>query len=249
MTHKIVVVYQSLLGIYGDRGNAKVLLRRLQWRGLDAELVDVEPGQPVPDDGLVYLLGGGEDWAQIAAVKALVADGGLHRGLDAGAVLFAVCAGYQLCGHSFTVGENDEVFKGLGFLDVETRRGDQRAVGEILTRWTRRDGSEELITGFENHGGFTTLGSDAKPFAKVEVGVGNGTDGYDGATQGKVIGTYPHGPILPRNPALADHLLELALGHPLDPLPRPNVNAEHEILREQRINIVRTTKNRAEQTR
>lgn len=249
MTHKIVVVYQSLLGIYGDRGNAKVLLRRLQWRGLDAELVDVEPGQPVPDDGLVYLLGGGEDWAQIAAVKALVTDGGLHRGLDAGAVLFAVCAGYQLCGHSFTVGDNDEVFQGLGLLDVETRRGSERAVGEILTRWTRTDGTEELLTGFENHGGFTELGSDAKPLAKVEIGVGNGTDGFDGAVQGKVIGTYPHGPILPRNPALADHLLELALGHSLEPLPRADVNAEHEQLREQRLRIVRTTKNRAEQTR
>lgn len=249
MTHKIVVVYQSLLGIYGDRGNAKVLLKRLQWRGEPAELVDVEPGQPVPTDGLVYLLGGGEDQAQIAAVKALVADRGLHAGLDAGAVLFAVCAGYQLCGHSFTVGENQEVFQGLGLLDVETRRGDQRAVGEILTTWTRPDGSEEYLTGFENHGGFTSLGSDAKPFAKVEVGVGNGADGFDGAVQGRVIGTYPHGPILPRNPALADHLLEWALGRPLPPLPRPDVNAEHDILRSQRLNVVRTTRNRAEQTR
>ena len=177
MTHKIVVVYQSLLGIYGDRGNAKVLLKRLQWRGEPAELVDVEPGQPLPPDGLVYLLGGGEDQAQIAAVKQLQTDRGLHAGLDAGGVLFAVCAGYQLCGRSFTVGENDEVFAGLGLLDVETRRGDQRAVGEVLSCWHRSDGGEELLTGFENHGGFTSLGSDAKPFAKVEVGVGNGTDG------------------------------------------------------------------------
>ena len=107
MTHKIVVVYQSLLGIYGDRGNAMVLVKRLVWRGIDAELIMVEPGDPVPDDGLIYLLGGGEDWAQIAAVKALEEDRGLHRGLDAGGVLFAVCAGYQLCGHSFTVGDND----------------------------------------------------------------------------------------------------------------------------------------------
>lgn len=249
MTHKIVVVYQSLLGIYGDRGNAKVLFKRLAWRGEPVELIDVEPGQPVPPDGLVYLLGGGEDWAQIAAVKALEADGGLRAGLDAGGVLFAVCAGYQLCGHSFTVGDNDEVFRGLGLLDVETRRGAERAVGEILTTWTRPDGRQELITGFENHGGFTTLGADAKPFAKVEVGVGNGTDGFDGAVQGRVIGTYPHGPLLPRNPALADHLLELALGRELGPLPRPDVNAEHTRLREQRLHVVRTTRNRAEQTR
>ncbi|WP_341727969.1 glutamine amidotransferase [Brooklawnia sp.] len=249
MTHKIVVVYQSLLGIYGDRGNAMVLAKRLNWRGIEAELVTVEPGDPVPDDGLVYLLGGGEDWAQIAAVKALEEDQGLHRGLDAGGVLFAVCAGYQLCGHSFTVGDNDEVFSGLGLLDVETRRGDQRAVGEILTQWTKPDGSMSFITGFENHGGFTHLGSDATPFAKVEVGVGNGRDGFDGAVQGRVIGTYPHGPVLPRNPEVADYLLELALGDSLAPLPRADVNAEHDQLRAERLQIVRTTKNRAEQTR
>jgi CobQ-like glutamine amidotransferase family enzyme len=249
MTHKIVVVYQSLLGIYGDRGNAQVLVKRLQWRGEDAELVDVEPGQPVPPDGLVYLLGGGEDQAQIAAVEALQSDGGLAAGLAAGAVLFAVCAGYQLCGHSFTVGDSDIVHAGLGLLDVETRRGTERAIGEILTSWTRPDGRVEALTGFENHGGYTTLGQQARPFAKVEIGVGNGTDGYDGAVQGKVIGCYPHGPILPRNPALADHLLELALGRELGPLPRPDVNARHETLRAERLRVVRTTRNRAEQTR
>ena len=122
-------------------------------------------------------------------------------------------------------------------------------MGEILTSWTHPDGSESLITGFENHGGFTYLGADATPLAKVEVGIGNAGDGTGGAVQGRVIGTYPHGPVLPRNPEFADYLLELALGYSLDPLPRPDVNAEHEILREQRINIVRTTKNRAEQTR
>ena len=249
MTHKIVVVYQSLLGIYGDRGNAMVLVKRLVWRGIDAELIMVEPGDPVPDDGLIYLLGGGEDWAQIAAVKALEEDRGLHRGLDGGGGVFAVCGGCQLCGHSFTVGDNDEVFAGLGLLDVETRRGDQRAVGEILTQWTKPDGSMSLITGFENHGGFTELGSDATPLAKVVVGVGNGSDGFDGALQDQVGAAYPHGPILPRNPELADYLLERALGVQLDRLPRPDVNAEHDQLRAERIRIVRTTKNRAEQTR
>ena len=249
MTYKIVVVYQSLLGIYGDRGNAMVLAKRLAWRGEDVQLVDVNPGEPIPDDGLVYLLGGGEDQAQIAAVRAMESDGGLRRGLDNGGVLFAVCAGYQLCGHSFTVGDNDEVFPGLGLLDVETRRGDERAVGEILTHWTHPDGHDELITGFENHGGFTYLGTDAKPFAKVEIGVGNGTDGFDGAIQGQVLGTYPHGPILPRNPALADYLLSWALGRELVPLENDLVNAEHAKLRERRIEVVRTTKNRAEQTR
>jgi CobQ-like glutamine amidotransferase family enzyme len=231
---EIVVVYQSLLGIYGDSGNGTVLLRRLQWRGIDAALRFVEPGEPLPGDASVYLLGGGEDAAQVAAVKALKADGNLFRGIDAGGVLLAVCAGYQICGTTFTTGERDEVMEGLGLLDVSTKRGESRAVGEILTRWTRPGGSETLITGFENHGGLTTLGPDAQPLATVEVGVGNG-DGTEGAVQGNVIGTYPHGPILARNPALADHLLERALGRELEPLLMPDIDT----LRAQRFAAVR----------
>ena len=155
---EIVLVYQSLLGIYGDRGNATVLAKRLQWRGYDATLTVVEPGDSLPDTGQVYLLGGGEDAAQISAVDALRADGGLHRAVDRGAAVFAVCAGYQIIGYSFTVGERDEVIEGLGLLDVTTTRGPVRAVGEILTRWHGREGEDALLTGFENHGGYTTLG-------------------------------------------------------------------------------------------
>lgn len=237
MSAKIVVVYQSLLGIYGDQGNAKVLHKRLQWRGIDSEVVFVEPGDPLPADGAVYLLGGGEDNAQTTAVRELKRDGRLFSALDGGAVLFAVCAGYQICGHTFTIGETDEVREGLGLLDVVTRRGTKRAVGEILTRWTKPDGTTSLITGFENHGGFTTLGPDAVPLARVEVGIGNADDGTEGAVQGRVIGTYPHGPVLARNPELADHVLTLALGRVLDPLPGPQ--PEHDGLRAERFAFVR----------
>ena len=236
---KIVVVYQSLLGIYGDQGNSRVLAKRLEWRGIDAEVVFVEPGTPIPDDGAVYLLGGGEDAAQTAAVRELKADGGLFRALDLGAVLFAVCAGYQICGHTFTIGENDEVREGLGLLDVTTVRGPERAVGEVLTRWKRPSGGEYVLSGFENHGGYTTLGPDAAPLARVEVGLGNNGDGTEGAVSasGRVIGTYPHGPVLARNPELADHLLELALGHELGPLER--AREQHEGLRRERMAFVR----------
>ena len=232
---QIVLLYQSLLGIYGDRGNAMVLRQRLRWRGIDAILTEVEPGDPVPASGAVYLLGGGEDAAQISAVNALKADGGLFDAVADGAVLFAVCAGYQIAGRTFTVGEHDEVIDGLGLLDVTTRRGRERAVGEILSRWLRPDGSESLITGFENHGGFTRLGPEAQPLARVEIGIGNAHDGTEGAVQGRVIGTYPHGPILARNPELADHLLEVALDRTLEPLPRPELDE----LRRQRIAAVR----------
>lgn len=237
---KIVLVFQSLLGIYGDRGNAAVLTQRLAWRGIEHELVVVEPGDQVPADGQVYLLGGGEDMAQISAVRALQADGNLTAAVQRGATLFAVCAGYQICGNSFTVGDHDEVVEGLGLLDVTTRRGEQRAVGEILTRWSRPDGTTSLITGFENHGGHTTLSGGARPLARVEVGIGNNGDGTEGAVAGNVIGTYPHGPVLARNPELADHVLQLGTGLSLGPIQAPGVDAELTELRRQRILAVQS---------
>lgn len=233
---KLVLVFQSLLGIYGDRGNATVLQKRLEWRGIDHELIVVEPGDELPADGHVYLLGGGEDMAQISAVKGIKRDGNLMRAVDDGAALFAVCAGYQICGTSFTVGDHDEVIEGLGLLDVTTRRGPQRAVGEILTRWQRGDGSSQVLTGFENHGGHTTLGAKAAPLAMVEIGVGNNGDGTEGAQQDNIVGTYPHGPVLARNPELADHVLRLGTGLDLEPLDLPEVEA----LRRQRISAVRS---------
>jgi CobQ-like glutamine amidotransferase family enzyme len=232
---EVVVVYQSLLGIYGDRGNATVLLKRLHWRGYDAVLTLVEVGDPLPDTGDIYLLGGGEDAAQVAAVRALKADGGLQRAVDRGAAVFAVCAGYQIVGRSFTVGETDDAVEGLGLLDVTTTRGPTRAVGEILTRLVGREGDDAWVTGFENHGGYTELGATAQPLATVEIGFGNCGDGTEGAISGSVIGTYPHGPVLARNPALADLVLELALQAKLAPLVRPDV----EELRRQRLRAAR----------
>jgi lipid II isoglutaminyl synthase (glutamine-hydrolysing) len=232
---EVVLIYQSLLGLYGDRGNAAVLIKRLAWRGYEPVLTVVEPGDALPDTGDVYLLGGGEDAAQISAVRALKADGGLDRAAARGAAILAVCAGYQIVGKSFTVGYKDEVITGLGLLDVTTTRGPVRAVGEIISRWDGRDGDDQWLTGFENHGGYTTLGPGVKPLASVEIGVGNCHDGTEGAIAGTVIGTYPHGPILARNPALADHILELALGHELEPLVHPEINK----LRRQRLRRVR----------
>jgi lipid II isoglutaminyl synthase (glutamine-hydrolysing) len=232
---EVVLIYQSLLGLYGDRGNATVLIKRLAWRGYEPVLTVVEPGDRLPDTGHIYLLGGGEDAAQISAVRALKADGGLYRAVDRGAAVLAVCAGYQIVGKSFTVGYKNDVIYGLGLLDVTTTRGPVRAVGEIISRWNGRAGNDQLLTGFENHGGYTRLGPGVTPLATVEIGVGNCDDGTEGAIAGTVIGTYPHGPILARNPALADHVLELALGHELPPLARPEIDK----LRRQRLARVR----------
>ena len=232
---KIVLVYQSLLGIYGDQGNSLVLRQRLAWRGIAAEVVVVEPGEALPADGSLYLLGGGEDNAQTTAVRELTRDGTVFRAVENGAVVFAVCAGYQICGNTFTIGEHDEVIEGLGLLDVDTRRGSVRAVGELLTRWTRQDGTDVLLTGFENHGGFTTVGPAATALASVEIGIGNANDGTEGAVQGRVIGTYPHGPVLARNAALADHVLSVALDRELEPIDRPEIDELHR----QRVEFVR----------
>lgn len=230
---EVVLIYQSLLGIYGDRGNATVLVQRLRWHGFEPVLSVVEPGDALPDTGDLYVLGGGEDAAQTSAVAALRADGGLNRAVDRGAAVLGICGGYQIMGRTFTVGDREEEIAGLGLLDVTTTRGPVRAVGEVVMRWDPRgaDGQpvelsvdDRRVTGFENHGGYTQLGPGATPLGTVEVGVGNAGDGTEGAQSGTVIGTYPHGPLLARNPALADHLIRLATGEELAPLPHPEID-------------------------
>ncbi|MBM7796397.1 glutamine amidotransferase [Pseudoglutamicibacter cumminsii] len=220
----IVNVYQSLLGIYGDRGNAMVLAERARRRGADVTEYVAEPGSPVPDDADIYVLGGGEDGAQTAAVRALADDGVLARAVERGAVVFGVCAGYQILGETFTVGHDNAEREGLGLLNAQTVRCDPRAVGEIVTRRRGVSGNDALITGFENHGGQTRLSAGTEPLADVIEGVGNG-DGTEGAVKGTVYGTYPHGPVLARNPALADELITVTTGVDLAPLPISTIAA------------------------
>jgi lipid II isoglutaminyl synthase (glutamine-hydrolysing) len=212
---RLVWVYPDLLSTYGDRGNLLVLLRRALLRDLQAETVEVKSDEPVPDDGDIYLLGGGEDLPQILAANRLRADGGLQSAAARGAVVFAVCAGYQLLGREFG-GVEGEPVAGLDILDVTSGRGERRGVGEIVADVDPALGVAPL-TGFENHQGVTRIGPGARPLARVITGVGNG-DGTEGAYAGNVLGTYLHGPALARNPGLADLLLIWAAG-PLEPLP------------------------------
>jgi lipid II isoglutaminyl synthase (glutamine-hydrolysing) len=205
---RIVWVYPDLLSTYGDRGNMLILARRARSRGMAAEMVEVRSDQPVPVNGDIYLLGGGEDGPQALAAQRLGADGGLARAADRRAVVFAVCAGYQLLGRSFYA--KGQQFAGLGLLDLASDRGPARAVGELAGEVDVELGLPTL-TGFENHGGRTHLGPQARPLAKVTTGIGN--DGStEGAWQGSVLGTYSHGPALSRNPLLADLLLRWATG-------------------------------------
>jgi len=229
---RLVSIYPVLLGTYGDGGNLRVLAMRAKARGFDVEATELDAGEPVPDDADLYMLGGGEDDAQVAAARALRADGGLVRAAAKGAVVFGVCAGYQLLGSVFP-GSDGVPAPGVDLLDVSTDRLPKRAVGELLAV-PCTPGLEQPLTGYENHAGATHLGRDALPLARVEVGVGNG-DQLEGAVQAHVIGTYLHGPGLARNPELADLLLSWAVGSPLLPWAQADVDA----LRAERLATVR----------
>jgi CobQ-like glutamine amidotransferase family enzyme len=215
----IGLVYPELLGTYGDRGNAELLAWRAARHGLAAEIVKVPAGEPVPPWLDLYVLGGGEDAAQATAARLLrtTAGDGLRRAADQGRVVLAICGAFQLLGRVYRDGQGREI-PGLGLLDLETATGTPRLVGEVVTR--SREG--ELLTGFENHGGRSVLGPGLQPLGRVLHGGGNnGRDATEGARQGTVVGTYLHGPVLARNPALADLLLGKALerrGRQLGPL-------------------------------
>ena len=211
---RLIWVYPDLLSTYGDRGNLLVLKRRARLRGIETESVEVNSDEPVPRQGDIYLLGGGEDLPQILAARRLRDDGGLSSVASRGAVVFAVCAGYQLLGAEFAGAEGEQL-AGLDILDISSARGERRGVGEIIADVDPALGVPRL-TGFENHQGVTTLGRGTRPLAAVTVGVGNG-DGTEGAYDHQVLGTYLHGPALARNPGLADLLLSWATG-PLRPL-------------------------------
>ena len=233
---RIAVVYPDLLGTYGDGGNGLVLARRAEWRGLDAVLLQAASDRPLPEAD-VYCLGGGEDGPQVRAAKTLMEDGTLVRRVADGAVVLAVCAGFQIVGRTFP-GAAGDAHEGVGLLEVDTvKSSGPRAVGEVLVEVDPGVLAPlPTLTGFENHGGVTTRREGTVALGRVVVGVGNGAgDGSEGAVQGRVVGTYLHGPVLARNPALADRLLSWALGDVvLDPLD----DAESEGLREERLATV-----------
>jgi CobQ-like glutamine amidotransferase family enzyme len=207
-TLRVGLIYPELLGTYGDRGNAVVLVQRARWRGHDAELIEVAASEPIPDSLDIYLFGGGEDDPQTMAAAGMRASGSnIAHARDNGAAVLAVCAGFQLIGHRYDAADG-EAIDGLGLVDAVTRAGTPRLIGEVVVE---PDDPLPMLTGFENHGGRTTLGAGERPLGRVRTGGGNG-DGYDGVLGERLVGTYLHGPVLPRNPALADLLLSWVLG-------------------------------------
>jgi CobQ-like glutamine amidotransferase family enzyme len=213
-TLRVCALYPDLLNIYADRGNLLLLERRCAWRGIGFELAGVGLGDPLdPDAHDLFYIGGGQDRDQALCAVDMVETkrDALHAAADRGAVVFAVCGGYQLLGHGYAMG--DERLPGVGLVDLETVREDgPRLIGNVAIELD--DG--QVLAGFENHGGRTRLGPSAKPLGRVLRGHGNdgrsGHEGVRGGPRDTVVGTYLHGPLLPKNAHFADWLTATALG-------------------------------------
>ncbi|MGH3513901.1 MAG: type 1 glutamine amidotransferase [Pseudonocardiaceae bacterium] len=221
-TVEIGLLLPDVLGTYSDAGNATILAQRLRWRGIAAEIRTITARDVPPTGCAVYLLGGGEDTAQLFAADWLRRHDQLRRTLETCAVTLAVCAGLQILGQSMTDSKGQH-YPGLALLDITTAPGRQRAVGEVVA--TCAVPGVGSLTGFENHRGVTTLGPGTVPLGRVLTGTGNGTGTKyrgEGVLTDRIIGTYLHGPVLARNPALADHILHQATGQTLSPLDLPD---------------------------
>jgi CobQ-like glutamine amidotransferase family enzyme len=203
-------LYPDYLNIYADRGNIAVFSRRAAWRGhdLDVDAIGMDDAI-VPGAHDLYYVGGGQDREQFLVAENLAAKAApLIEAVDAGAALLAVCGGYQLLGRGYR-GFHGEEMPGVGLLPLETVAGERRMIGDVLLETDLGP-----VAGFENHAGRTTLDPGAQPLGRVVAGFGNdGESGEEGCRLGRAIGTYLHGPLLPRNPRLADWLLEQALAH------------------------------------
>jgi lipid II isoglutaminyl synthase (glutamine-hydrolysing) len=214
---KIVVghLYPDYLNIYADRGNIAVLSRRAAWRGHVLEVQGVSVGDPLkPGDHDLLYIGGGQDREQALVAQDLVekADG-VRESTEAGAALLAVCGGYQLLGRSYR-GFHGADLPGIGLFPLDTVAGDTRMIGDVLLECELEPGQRRTLAGFENHAGRTRLDPGAQPLGRVVAGFGNdGESGWEGCRVGRAVGTYLHGPLLPRNPWLADWLLAQALAH------------------------------------
>jgi len=228
-TLRVCALYPELMNIYADRGNIAVLRARCEWRGLGFELGAATIGEPLDEAAYdLFYMGGGQDRDQ-AAVAHDMADGKtepLHAAADRGAVVLAVCGGYQLLGHAYEM--DGEELPGVGLVDLRTVREEgPRLIGNCAIEADLGTGPR-VIAGFENHGGRTYLGAGEQPLGRVLKGHGNnGRDGAEGVRRGNVIGTYLHGPLLPKNIWLADRLIELALGVELSPLDDRLEDAAH----------------------
>ncbi len=226
-------LYPEHLNIYADRGNIAVLEGRSRWRGIEVTVIGCGIGDPLPDADLYYL-GGGQDRDQALVADDLVSrSADLRAAVDGGAAVLAVCGGYQMLGHRYRGHQGQEI-PGIGLVDLVTDAGTERMIGNI-TIDCDLNGSSTHVVGFENHAGRTRLGAGVSPLGRVLHGHGNnGQDGTEGVREGRVLGTYIHGPLLPKNPLLADHVIAAALARrhgavTLEPLDDALESAAHAV--------------------
>jgi len=207
-------LYPDLMNIYGERGNILTLVKRAEWRGLEASVLELGRGSTDQmDDVDVFFFGGGQDREQALIYDDLreFKQDSLQRAVGDGAQVLAVCGGYQLLGHYYQTADGER-YDGIGLIDVRTEAGKKRFIGDVVVRTEIEGLTPSTLVGFENHSGRTFLGSGAKPLGRVIEGKGNnGSDRTEGCVQGGIIGTYMHGSLLPKNPHLADHLIAGAL--------------------------------------
>lgn len=205
---KLVQLYSRDMNIYGDWGNVLVLKRRLEWHGYKVDLVEYNPGDDFPADGDIFVGGGGQDSGQdIVQADLLKIGPDLRQLADDGVPMLMICGLYQLFGRFFVTQDGHKI-TGIGLLDIETHAGPERLIGNIVTKSSQFG----EIVGYENHSGQTFLGTGLQPLGRVIKGAGNnGQDDTEGARYKNVIGSYLHGSVLPKNPALADWLIEKAV--------------------------------------
>ena len=208
-------LYPDLLNLYGDRGNIACMMKRCQWRRIEAETIELNTGDEIDFCGLdIVLLGGGSDREQaIVCQNLLKIQKQFQEYVEDNGVVIAVCGGYQLLGRYYKT--DDGMIEGLNLVDIYTEQEEGRLIDNIVLQSELAD---MPIVGFENHGGRTYINGN-KPFGKVLYGSGNdGKSGYEGVVYKNVIGTYLHGPLLPKNPQICDYLIQRALERKYGPM-------------------------------
>ncbi len=208
-------LYPAYLNIYADRGNMAVLDRRARLRGHELAVAEIDLGAPLaPAAHDLLYIGGGQDREQALVAPDLAARGeAIAEAVESGVAVLAVCGGYQLLGRGYRARDGSWL-PGAGLFPLETVAGDARMIGDVLLECELEPGRPRTVAGFENHAGRTLLDTGATPLGRVVAGFGNdGSSGFEGCRVGRALGTYLHGPLLPRNPWLADWILAQALAH------------------------------------
>ncbi|MFN8015578.1 MAG: glutamine amidotransferase [Acidimicrobiia bacterium] len=239
---KVGIIYPELLGTYGDRGNALAFAFRASKRNLETEIVEISPNDHIPTGLDIYFLGGGEDKAQTLATELLRKQMSALEEITSTSLLIGICAGFQILGSQFPISEN-EVYDGLDLIDVTTKFGKPRIIGELVIESNIPDVG--LITGFENHGGRTSLIDSSKALGKVINGQGNGVSendiNSDGYMSENILCTYAHGPLLARNPSLCDWLLSRTLGIEMEELSKIEGDFSETLHSERLRNVTKTS--------